>query len=228
MNESLKNSQFLHDRMTCAGSEDVSFILVRPKEFRAGIQYPLFVFLHGRGGDPKQVLKRDYELWSQQDFFVLIPQGIYSCEFGFAWYNRKDPVQFKIDLEKDEKRVTELVKKIKSDYPVKASRIHLGGFSQGGRLAFYIGFRNPILFRGIMPVGGVFMEEQLNSRIPDAQYLHVDIFHGTEDRINSFESIKAAFYELKQKGVPVTLTSYPLDHEYTPEILARILSRVGS
>ena len=222
------NSQILHDRMPWAGNEVVHFILVRPKNFRAGIQYPLFIFLHGRGGDPKQVLKRDFDVWTQQDFFVLIPQGIYSYEFGFAWYNRKDPVQFKTDLEKVEKIVTELVKKIKSDYPVKDSRIYLGGFSQGGRLAFYIGFRNPILFRGIMPVGGVFMEEELNPRIPDARYLHVDIFHGTEDRINSLESIKAAFYELKQKDVPVTLTSYPLDHEYSPEILAKVLSRVGS
>lgn len=225
MKESGKNGQIHQGLIQGAGGE-MKFILIRPRVLKADTKYPLFVFIHGRGGDPKKVLERDYDAWTGQNFFSLIPQGIYSYELGYSWYNRRDAAQFEADLVKDEKVVTELVSSIKTDYAVDASKIYLGGFSQGGRLAFYIGFRNPEFFRGILPVGGVFMEQELNLFIFGAKNLQVDIFHGTEDRINSFESMKAAFYELKKNRVPVTLTSYPLDHEYTSEILTKVLSKV--
>jgi predicted esterase len=70
------------------------------------------------------------------------------------------------------------------------------------------------------------MPNLLDSQLANLNGLKVSIYHGTEDTMNSFDRMKESYENLRRKGVTVTLTTYPLGHTYTPEILRRILSEV--
>ena len=145
---------------------------------------------------------------------------------GFSWYDIHDPTRLKAEVDRDEQLIKLMIEKIEDEYSVDRSRIVLSGFSQGGRLSFYIGFRNPRLFTKIIPMGGAYMPEVLDPQLANLNGLKVCIYHGTEDPFNSFSQMKAAYEHLRQNGVNVTLTAYPLGHDYTPEIMSEILGEV--
>jgi predicted esterase len=203
-----------------------SYELVTPRNLVATNRYPLFIFLHGYGGTPQYVMNRDFALLTQQDFYILLPQAPDNAEGGFSWYRLGDYSQFMSDLERDEHILGQMIEELTASNNIDSSRVTLSGFSQGGRLAFCIGFRNPKLFSAIAPIGGFYMPELLDSRIDDAKHLRVIAFHGTQDNVNPFENVSAACSKFRQHGINTTLFSYPLAHTYTSEVLRRVLADV--
>lgn len=208
-------------------SQSVPYILITPKNYDHSQRYPLFIFMHGRGYSPELVLNDDFPLLTNQDFYIVIPQAPIKYNDGFSWYNLEDNEQFIKDLEKSEYVITGITQYINEHHNIDSSRVVLSGFSQGGRLCFYIGFKNPELFSEIIPIGGYYMEDILNPYIDNVKNLKVSIFHGSQDDINPFVNIENTYEKLKAKGVNVSLNSYPLKHTYTTEILKTILQHVS-
>jgi len=202
------------------------YILINPRNFTETKSYPLFIFLHGRGTSPKFTLDRDHDLWTQQDYYILLPQAPDNLGDGFSWYTLDDANQYVADLERDERIIKQMIADVTAANRIDSSKITLSGFSAGGRLCFYIGFRNPRLFTEIIPVAGYYIPELLDSRINDLGGLKLSIFHGTLDDVNSFDEMKKSYYMLLHKGVTVTMTTYALGHTYTPELLKIILGKV--
>ena len=202
------------------------YILVKPQNLIVTNRYPLFIFLHGYGSTPKYVMNRDFALLTHQDFFILLPQAPDKAEGGFSWYRLDDNNQFMADLQRDERILSQMIEELTASNNIDSSRGTLSGFSQGGRLTFCIGLRNPKLFSAIAPIGGFYMPELLDSHIDDAKYLRVIVFHGTQDNVNPFDNVNAACSKFRQHGINITLFSYPLAHTYTSEVLRRVLADV--
>jgi len=181
--------------------------------------------MHGLGYSPDDVLNDEYPLLTNQDSYILLPQGSIRHHNGFSWYDRNSE-KFIVHLEESESMVISATQYIMKNYNIDSSRIVLSGFSQGGRLSFYIGFKNPKLFSEIAPIGGVYMEDILDAYIDNIGDMKVSIYHGTQDDRSPFENIEKAYKELKAKGVNVSLHSYPLNHTYTMEMLETILNNI--
>jgi predicted esterase len=202
------------------------YTLVKPQNLIATNRYPLFIFLHGYGSSPEYVMNRDFALLTQQDFYILVPQAPDEADGGFSWYRLHDNNQFLADLQRDERILGQMIEDLTASNNIDSARVTLSGFSQGGRLAFCIGFRNPKLFSVIEPIGGFYMFDLLDSHIDDAKHLRVVVFHGTQDNINPFDNVSAACSKFRQRGIDTTLFSYPLAHTYTTEVFRRVLAEV--
>ena len=209
-----------------AGAMQARYILVKPQHADPARKYPLFIFLHGQGYSPELTLHDDVALFTRQEFFVLLPQAPERRGDGFSWYNLADVNQLLVDMNRDERLLKAMIEEVTAAHNIDRSHIVLSGFSSGGRLCFYVGFRNPKLFAKIVPVGGYYMPDLLDSGLANLNGLKVSIYHGTEDTVNPFDQMKESYENLRRKGVTVTLTTYPLGHTYTPEVLNRILNEV--
>ena len=209
------------------GDLNIKYILIKPANYSKNRSYPLFIFLHSLGMSPEDVLKKDISLLSKQNFYILIPQGIYPCDSGYSWYKIQESSRFAHGLETDENIVKSLLSEIKSHYSINGTKIYLSGFSQGGRLSFYIGLRNPNDFCEIIPIGGAYMDSMLDPFLEGALNLKISLFHGTKDEVNSFECIKQCYDKLKQRGMNISMVTYPLAHTYTRDVFKKILSHVS-
>ena len=221
------DGQILRDETHASqGAAQARYILIKPQHDDPGRKYPLFIFLHGQGDSPEWMLQNAAALFTRQEFFVLLPQAPDQRGDGFSWYNLADANQLVVELNRDERLLKTMIEEVTTAHNIDRSLIVLSGFSSGGRLCFYVGFRNPKLFARIVPVSGYYMPDLLDTQLANMNGLKVSIYHGTEDTVNSFDRMKESYENLRRKGVAVTLTTYPLGHTYTPEILSRILGEV--
>ena len=203
-----------------------SHLLISPKKIDPSKAYPLFIFIHGLGGCPRCVLNSFYDVITRQEFYTLIPEGPLKYGNGFSWYRLNNLATFKYDAERAEAIIKDLVEQVAVRKKIDRSKIFLSGFSQGGRLSFFIGIRNPHMFSAIIPIGGVYMDSILDTYLKDSKSLMVEIFHGTKDDVNSFSAMQKAYKKLRAFGLNVTLTTYPLGHTYNKAILEEVLKRV--
>ena len=207
-------------------SSSLDYILIPPKHVDGTKKYPLFIFMHGWRSCAKCTLKANYELFIQQNFYLLIPQAPEISGDGYSWYNLHGD-SFLSDLQRSEKLLTTLVNQITEKHNINRSKIILSGFSQGGRLSFYIGLKNPDLFSGIAPIGGAFMQEQLQGYLEQARHVKIFIMHGIHDNVNPFDNVKEAHKLLSTMGFYVTLYAYPLQHTYIDDMLLKIFESLN-
>ncbi len=223
-----EDGQIIRDQVHASpDGNQARYLLIKPQGYDPTRKYALFIFLHGDGGSPDLTLRYDHELLTHRDFFILLPQAPDRSGNGFYyWYNLADDNQFIADLNRDESLLKQMIEEVTVAHNIDRSQIVLSGFSSGGRLSFCIGFRNPKLFSKIIPIGGYYMPELLDSRIRDLTTLKVSIYHGTDDTVNPFDSMKESYEFLRHKGVAVHLTTYALGHTYTSQILGIVLDEV--
>ena len=201
----------------------LNYILIPPKHLDETKKYPLFVFMHGWRSCAECTLKANYEIFTQQKFYLLIPQAPEISGDDYSWYNLRGDSFFS-DLQRSEKLLTTLVNQVLEKHHINRAKIVLSGFSQGGRLSFYIGLKNPDLFSEIAPIGGAFMQEQLQGYLKQARHVKISIMHGIRDNVNPFDNVKEAHKLLRTMGFDVTLHAYPLQHTYTDAMLLKIFA----
>jgi len=211
---------------------DTEYVLFRPARLEEGKKYPLLIYLHGEGDRVNELGRRYCKLINQMDMFVAFPQGPlyvrHRGQLGYGWFveERSDML---VALQNSSQMVSHMIRRIKKKYPkVDASKVSIGGFSQGARTAFYIGLRSPKRFAKIMPVAGQYMPgffDRLARRA--AGEVKVFIHHGEKDRENPLSLMKEGFYKLEKIGVEVDLKTYPRTHQITREMMGLVLQEAG-
>ncbi len=197
----------------------LDYLLIPPQAFESQKNYPLFIFMHGWQSCATCTLQANSELFTRQNFYILIPQAPEKAGKGYSWYNRQE-TSFLNDLEQSETALISLIQHIIKKRRIDANKIVLSGFSQGGRLSFYIGLKNSNLFSEIVPIGGAFMEEQLQPYLVDARgHLKIAIKHGLDDSVNPIDNVKQAYELFQLMGFDVTLDVYPVKHTYVDDML---------
>ncbi|MBU1044184.1 MAG: dienelactone hydrolase family protein [Candidatus Omnitrophica bacterium] len=204
----------------------VDYILILPKNYESARKYPLFIYMHGRGYSSNDVLNDWYSLFTNQSCYILIPEAsIKLHDRSFSWYDR-DSEKFIVHMEESESMIVALTQHMIKKYNVDTSRIVLSGFSQGGRLAYYIGFKNPKLFSEIVPISGYYMADILDPYIKNIGNLKVSIYIGTQDDVNPFEAVEKVYNKFKAEGINTSLHGYPVEHTCTDEMLETILNNI--
>jgi phospholipase/carboxylesterase len=117
------------------------------------------------------------------------------------------------------------------DRGIAASRIVLGGFSQGGAVALYTGVRHGERLGGIAALSAYLVDEATLDDEATSANRATPIFmaHGTEDEVVRFEWGDASRKRLEAGGWPVEWHAYRMPHSAVREEiedLGRFLARV--
>lgn len=101
--------------------------VLRPEGFVEGKTYPLFIALHGGGGN----IAEFKQVWTsaklRKEFITAYPQSVQLvAENGFNWTE---------DVALGKQEVKAYYDQVVREYPVDTSRVIVGGFSSGGAIA---------------------------------------------------------------------------------------------
>ena len=139
---------------------------------------------------------------------------------GYSWTHpdrRRDP-------EEDAKAQVLLnayFREVMEQYDVDSGNVVLGGFSQGGRLAYACGLANPNIFAGIIALSAaVFEPESLVNELPANRTQPVFIGHGNADMTVSIDHARKMKIFLENKGYQPVYNEYSMGHEISRSLLS--------
>ena len=125
---------------------------MEPDGYCAGRPYPLVILMHGYGSHMSDLVPLA-PMISPEGCLFAFPNAPIRLDFGLAMvgYAWSAPLDADFDAAgRAESLLETMVKDVTSRYGVEEGRVVLGGFSQGGMMAFRHGLRHPDRFPGIV------------------------------------------------------------------------------
>lgn len=182
---------------------------------------PLVVWLHGRGGRPE----RFESFW--RDFpgriEVALPQGFTASGFGYAWFDWPPGITDE-DLAEAVSASEERLWRALLE-TAHGRKMIVGGFSQGGVLAFLLAARHPDAIRYAFPVAGLLPTPLLPSG--HAPRAPVFAMHGTADDVIGVDYARAAVAAFKKDGAVAELRELRgVGHTFTSEMREELVTRI--
>jgi len=115
-------------------------LVLTPEKYDRQKKYPLFIALHGGGGNIKEFKEAWKSKKLSEEFILAYFQSSQIVSMnGYSWTE---------DLELAKKEISEAFHKVKKDYPVDEKEVIIGGFSSGGIAALEVSLSN------VFPVAG--------------------------------------------------------------------------
>jgi phospholipase/carboxylesterase len=185
-----------------------------PLHYEANYSYPLVVWLHGPGGDERQVARVMPDL-STRNYIAAAPRGnIAGVHSGFDWVDSNRGAAQALE------RVLDAVASVKRQLNVACDRVFLAGYQSGGTMATRIALRYPKLFAGVANIGGAFpvgdQPLQYLSAIRSHQLL---MMYGEQSPIYSANDVCADLPLFHAAGLKISMRQYPGDGELTTQML---------
>jgi len=180
-----------------------------PRDFDSTKTYGLLVALHGYGSDPNNLMQALAGVPQKMGYIVLAPYGPDAAgKDGFSWGERDTA----------EQKVLAAIKNAQAQYKIDPSRIILMGFSQGATNTYYIGTKNAALFKGIIPMAGMY-DSSLDQFLPRSREnnLKVYIMFGELEPEAMHKANLEAVRSFMMSGITASLNVYArLGHAFPP------------
>lgn len=183
--------------------EDVAlnYWLDLPDQYTVHEQYPLILFLHGRGQrghDLNQVrthgLPKAIDEGLRIPFIVAAPQ----CPANTHWSEQVIALKA-------------LTEHLIQSYPIDPQRVYLTGLSMGGTGTWLLATYAPHLFAAIAPLCGVALRWAADERL---HKMPIWVFHNQHDPVVPLYESENMVKALLKAGNPVKFTIYPRnDHD---------------
>ena len=159
----------------------------------------LYVYLHGCGGASSG------DVWAASNgstrWIGMAPGGAE----GGCWDDQARLADVVMDAIAD----------LKTHFNIDPKRVHIGGYSSGGDLAYYTAFRHASDFAGILCTNSIpaYSASGLTSGI-DAAAWKLNIVHlsQTSDGVYAIADVRARFQTLRDNGFPVLHIERPGTH----------------
>ena len=199
-------------RATLSAAEDVPwpYALYIPPKYDPARAWPLFVVLHGAGGNEDRMLRTacgagewgDYPVpgrapfppFPERDAFILCPFGITTATPHDGFARNVDDVTAAMDA-------------VIADYRIDPRRTYLTGFSMGGGGTWRIGLTHAERFAAVAPIAGTLPLPL--SRAGDAPQLPVVVIHGRHDHVTTIAQVRAYVGARRAQGGRVVLREQP-------------------
>ncbi len=221
-----ENAQSLDNRCEFESSFDIISALFMPTtsdcpravfaplHYEPKYAYPLIVWLHGPGGDQRQLL-RIMPVLSLRNYLAVAPQGILSRpREDYRW----DQTASHID--RAEQRIFDSIESVAEKYHFSRGKIFLAGFDCGGTMALRVAMNNPSRFAGAISLGGPFPRGQHPlGNLVAARRLPVFLAAGRKSKTYAEPHVCSDLRLLHSAGIPITLRQYPCAQEITPQML---------
>lgn len=169
---------------------------------------PLVIALHGYGGTAEEMIEHWRGAADKAGAILAAPRAVSGApDGGYAWCS----------VEEAESAVRQTLDFVGQRYNVDEERVVLGGFFQGGFMAYNVGLRRPQQFCGIIPVAGRY--DPALASPPDAAAGRLPrfcILVGADDRVA--DGNRRAARSLTDAGAAVELRVFEgVGHGFPPE-----------
>ncbi|HLW68512.1 MAG TPA: hypothetical protein VKS79_24550, partial [Gemmataceae bacterium] len=135
-----------------------NYVLQLPLEYRHGRPYPLLVVMHNTGERAQAIFDR-YKYWANRNGYILA---------SVDWETIPGAYNYSAE---EHYRVLDAIRDIKQHYHVDSDRIFLGGFAEGGNVAWDVGTAQPDMFAGITGITAQPRMTYVRPLWPNAKYL---------------------------------------------------------
>jgi len=212
--------QGIHDH-DIAGGPDTSAAISSPLSFfaplhyEANYAYPLLVWLHGRGGNERQ-LRQVMKLISMRNYVAVAPRGPAAAGVanGFAWDDSE------ASLAEATQRVFDAIEAASERFHIAPQRVFVAGFDCGGTAALRLALNSPQRFAGVLSVGGPFPQcGSPLAALRQARRLPLFIAQGRDSQEYSLERTCEELRLFHAAGLSVTLRQYPCGDEIYTRML---------
>lgn len=194
--------------------------LFSPLHYEPNYSYPLVVWLHGCGGNERELAQvmpnlstRNYVAVAPRGSEVAPGNGGYS-NAGFDWSD--DHYGADEGLE----RIRAAVAAARKQLNIADDRVFLVGYHSGGTLAMRIALKHPQLFAGVANIGGRFPRgEQPLQNLAAARSQQILTMYGEESSIYDAQDLCADLPLFHTAGLKMSIRQYPGDGELTTQML---------
>lgn len=113
----------------------VSYEVILPENYNSKIAYPLLYFLHGNNSNLKHLKRKFQNIKLFEDVILVLAQSSYArSNYSFDW----------IDSSSSKNSLLKMHTKVLKNHYIDSTKIIVGGFSNGGRMAIDV-FINKII-----------------------------------------------------------------------------------
>tara|TARA_Y100001970_G_scaffold114463_2_gene142798 strand:- start:2174 stop:2884 length:711 start_codon:yes stop_codon:yes gene_type:complete len=197
-----------------------------------GEKPPVLFLLHGYGSNKNQF--NDVIDIIDDRFLVVSIEAPYGFMLGFLnrWYEFNiidgDTASNQTQIEHSKQRILSTIDTINKQYNYNISNVFIGGFSQGGIMAFNLGLSHPEYFAGIFAHSArIPIKYTLRNSEDDYKDLNVLILHGTEDSFSKKWSIQAKVF-FDRLGANAEYFEDSIGHEMSKKTITKIYSWLNS
>jgi phospholipase/carboxylesterase len=178
-------------------------MLYVPAGYRADRPAPLVVMLHGAGGNPRRVLTYVMALADSIGVMLLAPQSS-----GMTW----DVIRGRYGP--DVAFIDRALTHVFAHYAVDATRLAIGGFSDGATYALSLGITNGDVFTHVIAFSPGFMVPATQRGAP-----RLFVSHGTKDQILSIDACSRQIVRrARDAGYDVLYREFEGGHTVPPAI----------
>jgi phospholipase/carboxylesterase len=192
--------------------------------------HPTLVLLHGWGASAHDLLGLA-PIFGGGQTLVLCPQGKLAMEIapgmpGYGWFplgEGREPQPSEVADARDS--VEAFLAAACERYPVDRKRLVLGGFSQGGVMAYHVALRDPERFAALLALSS-WLPPDVVAQVtgsPGFDSLPTLVTHGTQDPVIPVERGVESRDALVRLGVPTRYREYEMGHEINPNALRDVL-----
>jgi phospholipase/carboxylesterase len=192
--------------------------------------HPTLIALHGWGASAHDLLGLAPVLHGGKAM-VLCPQGSLAFQagpgmLGYGWFplSQSGPPDVQ-EIEKSLVILNAWIDEALARFPADPKKLVLGGFSQGGFMAYLLALRAPERYKALLALSSWLPEELAKSiaKQPAHAELPALVIHGTEDPMIAVERAHASRDALLALGVPTRYREYAMGHEIRQEALQELV-----
>ena len=205
----------------------LDYLVVEPDGYDADRPYPLAVLLHGYGSHMGDLAALCPEIDTGRLLYALpnapVRLDLGYGSVGFAWVHPPEGDRPEAAQDAEDKR-SAFLSEVTGRHQVEPGRIVVGGFSQGGVMAFRWGLPNPDTFMGLFALSARMPEpDSMLTRLPDERRQPIFISHGTLDPIIAVNEGRSSRLFLQSNGFDPEYHEYEMGHQITPAVLADLV-----
>ena len=172
-------------RVELEQKSDGAHALFAPLHYEPNYAYPLLIWLHGPGGNERQLM-RVMPLVSMRNYVAVAPRATLSEGPDAADDSRPATYGWSEDathLSVAEQRVFHCIDIARQKYHIANHRMFIAGCQEGGTMALRLGMRFPRKFAGAACIGGAFPAgNQPLNQLHDIRHLPLLIGYGRDSR----------------------------------------------
>lgn len=192
------------------------YTLFAPLHYEPNYAYPVVVWLHGDGGDERQLLRVMPHI-SMRNYVAVGVRGGIPCQGrrGYEWQQSDSSILAA------ETRVLEGISAAAQKFHINPGRIFLAGHETGGTMAYRLALRSPNMFAGALSAGGRFPLGQMP--LVNLHQLHdLPLFLAfcRDSDIYSSDELCEELPLFHAAALKVAIRQYPCGDELTTQMLA--------
>jgi phospholipase/carboxylesterase len=201
----------------------LKYLAVEPDDYSPESRYPVVILMHGYGASMADLASLSPAI-SSDGYVFIYPNGPIAMQVGpgmtgYAW-NTPGGSGDHGDGERTEEMLEGLFEDVREGYDVVPGDTVLGGFSQGGMMAYGLGLPRPELFAGLIILSSRVSEpEKVRERLPADRVQPIFVAHGTSDSMISVDDARKSRDFLQAEGYSPDYHEYPMGHEITQALL---------